>query len=133
MAWGVVVWVVKVKGSSAAGTHMLQNIPAGLLNQLLRLHLLAHVLLNVLSRFLKELTHTLIHVTHTIPLPCIHTEKHTDLVVLAEHGHDVIVEAGLKHRPQQVHGHLGVRVAARAHTHTVTLLCTEFYSLTHSH
>lgn len=36
-----------------------------------------------------------------------------DLLIFTEHGHDVLVEAGLEHGAQQVHGHLRIRVAAQ--------------------
>ena len=76
--------------------------------------------------------------TSTTPIhTCSHPSTHTvtsDLVVLLEHSHDVIVEAGLKHRPQQVHGNLRISVTtnthaqarARTHTHTHTVSHTRF-------
>lgn len=46
----------------------------------------------------------------------------SDLVIFPEHSHDVIIEAGLKHRPQQVHGHLRISVAAHRYTHVNQLI-----------
>lgn len=43
----------------------------------------------------------------------------SDLVVLLKYSHDVLIEAGLKHGPQQVHGNLRISVTTHTHTHTV--------------